>query len=106
MIVKKRNMSNEKDNWMEDVFQSMKGSQKAKPDTAVFAKIEARIDGSKSTVIPLRQRGYAVAASLLILVLNALALYDFTQGQGLPEEEMVNVEAAAPSLISNFQIYE
>lgn len=58
----------------EEIYQSMKGSQRAKPSPELFAKIENPIAASKDMVIPPQQWRYAAAAAVLNLFMNVSAL--------------------------------
>lgn len=99
-------MNDEKEKWTEEVFQSMKGSQKARPRPELFAKIEDKIAASKNKEIPLHQWRYAVAAAVIILLLNTTALLYYNQHNELSYENAVVADAYTESLISNYQIYE
>lgn len=97
---------NDKEKWIEDVFDSMKGSQRAKPDSGLFAKIEGQIDAPEAKIIPMRQWNYAAAAAVLVLILNVFAMRQYTQNNELNANEMVVSDVSGQSLISNYKIYE
>lgn len=95
-------MNDEKEKWMEDVFQSMKGSQRAKPRPELFIKIQNRIGVGDAKIVPLRQWRYAAAVAVLMLVVNTKALVYFNQKQQVSYED---VDTYNQSLISTYQIY-
>ncbi|MEZ5044879.1 MAG: hypothetical protein R2828_33615 [Saprospiraceae bacterium] len=99
-------MDDEKEKWMKDVFESMKGSQRAKPKPELFAKIENRIVLSQVKVIPLRQWQYTVVAASFMLLINTTALFFYNQNNQMDYEEVVVVDTYNESLISSYQIYE
>lgn len=99
-------MKEEKDKRIEDILSSMQGSQRAQPDLELFAKIEQRIDAPEAKIIPMRQWSYAVAAAIVLLVLNTVALRQFTQSDYSNTPEMVVTQNDSRSLISNYRIYE
>lgn len=99
-------MNDEKEKWMEEVFHSMKGSQRAKPSPELFARIEDQIAASKGKIIPLHQWRYAAAAAALVLFINVTALLYYNQYAGAANVEVAAVDAYSESLISNYQIYE
>ena len=99
-------MKEEKDKRIEDILNSMQGSQRAQPDLELFAKIEQRIDAPEAKIIPMRQWSYAVAAAIVLLVLNTVALRQFTQSDYSNTSEMVVTQNESRSLISNYRIYE
>ena len=103
-------MRTDKDQWMEDVFHSMKGSQKARPSSDLFAKIERSIAESQNdNVISMHRFRFVAAAASLVLLVNvsALLLY-FSQNQINNQASIENQESNnsyRESLISTFQIY-
>ncbi len=96
----------EKEKWMDAVFDSMKGSQRAKPSTGLFAKIERQIAGPEAKVFSRRQWQYAAAAAILVFVLNIFALRQIIQNNELNTGTLVIPDASGQSLISNYEIYE
>lgn len=99
-------MKEEKDKRIEDILSSMQGSQRAQPDLELFAKIEQRIDAPEAKIIPMRQWSYAVAAAIVLLILNTVALRQFTRSDYSNTPEMVVTQNDSRSLISNYRIYE
>lgn len=96
----------EKQQWVDGVFQSMKGSSKATPNPALFSLIEQQIEFSQAETIPKKQWRFAVAAAILVLIMNvsALILYeqDDISSNGISKSDTMY----SSSLISNYQIYE
>lgn len=100
-------MSNEKEKWIEEVFQSMKGSKRAQPRKELFAKIQNQIGAIEPKVIPLHHMRYAAAVAILLLILNAFALQQFQQSNTLQKDEMISSTASYnQSIISDYKIYE
>lgn len=99
-------MSDAKEKWMEKVFRSMKGSQRATPSPELFAKIKGQVTGSITKVVPMYQWKYAVAAAALILLVNTAALFYYSNDNGISYENAVAVDTYNQSLISTYQIYE
>ena len=74
-------MNKEKEKWIEDVFQSMKGAQRAKPRPELFNKIENQIYSSNAKIIQNFQwRSYA-AAVILLLLINTMALISYNKNR-------------------------
>ena len=95
-----RKMKNNKDKWVDEVINSMQDSQKAQPAPELFAKIEAKIGQPyKKNILINRWR---VAAAILLLVLNGLALRQINQNNR--NNEVVITQE--PSIISNYNIYK
>ena len=96
-------MNNEKDKWMENVFQSMKDSQRAKPSPELFTKIKNQI--STAGVDPLLQWRYVVAAAVLMLLINSMALIYYIEYKQVNDEHVAVGRAYKQSLINSYQIY-
>ena len=99
-------MNDDKEKWIKDVFQSMKGSQRAKPNSNLFLKIQNRIRVEKTKMVTLNQWRYAEVAAILILVMNSAALMCFSHQNKGNKETAVFAETYDPALINSFQIYE
>lgn len=102
----KNNIKNEKEEWIEDVFQSMKGSQRAKPNSNLLAKIDEKIASSSTNVIPLTQWRYAAAAAVLVLLINTSALFYYGKQNEVPYNEVPITGTYSQPLINTYQIYE
>jgi len=98
-------MNNEKEKWMEDVFQSMKGSKRAKPNPELFAKIKGQINASEAKVIPLYQWRSAAAAAVLLLFMNVATLRHYHQQDEGNYQDVAVADMYGESLISSYQIY-
>ena len=99
-------MKDDKEKWIEDVFDSMKGSQRAKPSTELLAKIEQQIGVTESKIIPIYSFRMVAAAAILLLVLNVFAVRQFMESNTVATEELLVEETSGLSLISNYNIYE
>ena len=62
--------NNDKEKWIDEVMESMKGSQRAKPDSKLFSKIQSQLHVHNANVVSMRQWSYAAAAAIILLVLN------------------------------------
>lgn len=98
-------MNEDKEKWMEDVFQSMKGSQRAKPSSDLFVKIQDQIGSGDAKVVSLHQWKYTAAAVVFILVVNTKALVYFNQQHQVNYEDVVDGNTYNQTLISTYQIY-
>ncbi len=95
----------EKEKWIDSVFESLEGSQRAKPQTDLFAAIESQLDAPEAKIIPVAQWRAGVAAAIIILVLNVFALQQFNQNRSLIQKGPLMEEDAGESLISNYKLY-
>lgn len=96
----------DKQKWIDDVFDSMQGSRRAKPSPELFGKIETEIDAPEARVIPMYQWRLTAAAAVLLLVLNVFALRQVAESNALNTGEWVVERTSNQQLISNFKIYE
>lgn len=99
-------MSTEEEKWMEEVFDSMKGSQRAQPGPELFGKIKKQLDGADEKIIPLRQWRYAAAVAAIVLLANVATLFTYQRHNDMPGEGFVMTDNYSQSLISSYQIYE
>jgi hypothetical protein len=95
-------MNEDKEQWMEDVFNSMKGSKRLQPSTDLFAKIENEISTSK--VIPIFQWKYAAAAAIVIFV-NITSVFYYTQNTEINTNDDAVAVVYNQPLLSTYQIY-
>ena len=98
-------MNDDKEKWMEDVFQSMKYSQRAKPRPDLFVKIQNQIGVGGAKIVPLRQWRHAVAVAVILLVVNATVMVYFNQQHQVNYEDIANRNIYNQTLISTYQIY-
>ena len=98
--------NSDKEKWIAEVFDSMKDSKRAKPKPELFKKIEQQIDAQDVPEIPIHQWRMAVAATLMLLVLNVFAMRLYTVSRELNAEELVLEDASTQQLAPNFKIYE
>lgn len=99
-------MKSDKEKWMEDVFESMKGSQRARPQPELLEKIMKNIDAPEAKVVPMYQWRIVAAAAVLLLVLNIFALNHYTQNSVSSSGELAVEDASSQLIISNYKIYE
>lgn len=99
-------MDNHQEKWIEAVFQSMKGSQRARPRPELLTEIKREITLSKAQVIPLRQWKYTAVAATFILMMNATALIGYNQQESINKIEVAVMDTYSQSITSSFQIYE
>jgi hypothetical protein len=99
-------MEKDKEKWIEEVFDSLKGSERAKPSADLFAKIENLIDAPEAKIIPMPQWRVAAAAAVAILFLNVFAVQQFRKINRLNNNELVVDSTSDQQLISNYKIYE
>ena len=88
-----------------DILESMKGSQKAKPDKKVWLHIQKEIGNGEAKVVSMVQRRWAVAAAALLLVVNTWALSEFYESKNIANVIPPTVEEGSPLLL-DYQIYD
>ncbi|UBM60167.1 hypothetical protein LAG90_05865 [Marinilongibacter aquaticus] len=97
-------MDSEKEKWINDVLQSMKGSRKAKPSARLFEQIESKIDSTEAKVVPL-YFWRSVAAAVLLLCLNIFAFQHLNAYRKSVSNTQVETASYSADLISDFNIY-
>ncbi len=99
-------MIEKREKWMEDTFGSLEGMKRAKPDEDLFDKIEIKISQGKAKTVYFAQWRPAVAAAILLLVLNVFAIRQYGQQSGSVQTEIGTDVAYETQLISDFNLYD
>ena len=99
-------MKKDKEKWMDDVLGSLEGSKRAQPSPELFARIESQIDAPEAKVIPITQWRIAVAAAILLLMLNVFAMRQYAHRYEVNTDDLVVEVSADQQLISNYNPYE
>lgn len=92
---------NEKEQWIDDVFDSWQGSARAVPNPDLFHRIEDQL----SVVVPMRTWRIASAAAAILLLINAFVIQQHFQNERPMAEEQMQQNSYS-NLISNYNIYE
>ena len=100
------NMNNIKEKWSEDIFQSIKGSQRAKPRPGLFIKIQNRIEAENTTIVSPLQWKFAAAAAVLLLLMTTSTWVYLSQQNQSNHNNVAAVDIYSQSLINGYQIYE
>ncbi len=98
-------MKKDQHEWTEEVFQSMRGSQRARPRPDLFSKIEDQINLHEAKVIPIVQWKWAAAVAVMILFINITALVVYNQSETITEDYAV-VNTYGEPLLTTYQIFE
>lgn len=99
-------MNVDKEKWLEGVFQSMQGSERAKPRKELFTIIKKQIADAKVNVVPMYHLRKYAAAAILILLVNSLALFYYSQTSELSNQNIAVIDTYNESIINSFQLYE
>ena len=86
-----------------DILNSTKGSQRAKPSEGLFVKIQREIREADTFIIPLPRLKWAVAAAILLLVINGLVVQ---QNYKTHKIDAIAEPAEDESIISNYTLYD
>lgn len=98
-------MKNEKDKWIEEVFESVEGIHRAEPSANLFAKIEQQVFKEGKTISMQKAKLLAVASILLVFV-NIFALSKQIKQNSLNIEVITNPTSSNQDFISNYNLYE
>lgn len=95
------------DKWIEEIFDSLEGIKRAKPDINLYATIENQLFSEESKVIPINRLRIAAVAAILILLINVISLKVYTYSSNSANTvESQTSNNYNQQLISNFKIYE
>ena len=99
-------MNEDKEEWIEGVFDSLKGSERAVPKAELFAKIKQEITSSEAKVVSIRQWRMTAAAAILLLLTNTYIIQQFSQNNLPTAQEKLSEDGYQSTLLSNYEIYE
>lgn len=89
---------NQKEEWANEVLQSLDGIKRAEPQGDLFAKITAQISEEKIVkIIPLKRLVWVAAAACIIIAVN---VYSFTPELTSVENQLVKTE-----LLTDYSLY-
>lgn len=97
-------MDKNKGKWMEDVFTSMQGSQRAIPNPELFTRINNQINSPDIVIDFWNHWRYASIAAVFVLFLNSTALIYYTKHKS-KTQNITSLDAYKKSLIRSYQIY-
>lgn len=97
-------MSKERDNWVEEVFQSMQGSHRIPAPEDLFAKIENQLEGSGTKIIPFQLWASVAVAALVLVAINISAMKYYSNSAENTNSVANSVQYESP--ITNYEIYQ
>jgi len=96
-----------KNKWIEEVFDSLQGMERAQPAPDLLGRIEQNIDRSTGQERLRGQAWLAIAAAVTLLVINLLATRQLLQPETLQAyERQGQMEGFEESLLSDYNFYE
>jgi len=99
-------MKDEKEKWVESVFESTKGSTRAKPAPDLFEKIEHQLSQVEAPVISMARLRMLAAAVFVLLIVNAFAMINYSQNAQLSSEKGASENVLSQQLLSDYNLYE
>lgn len=94
---------NNKEDWTEEIFLSMQGSIRAKPQVDLFKQIEEKLSQEDYAPLKVQKSWMHIAAAILVFCINVGAVYYASQNifdnAYIQKEQDIN-------LISNYYIYK
>ncbi len=92
---------NKKEQWANEVLDSLNGIKKASPDSDLFNKIVAQLPTENSTkIIPLSYLSWVAVAACLIICVN-IYVFNATLNTTKQEQELVTTT----TVLSDYSIY-
>lgn len=92
-------MQNDLNQRINDILNSTKGSQRAKPSGNLLQQIEQGIDLVDRNIIPIKRLRLLAVAAVLLLLVNVFAVNIYWQSE-------MNKEESSMTLISDYKLYE
>ena len=99
-------MQNEKDTWIDEVMESMEGSERARPGEDLFSRIERQLDEGSTLDFRKGQWRMLAAAAILLLILNVFVVLQFSQDTRSRSQEVTAENGVSHSLVSDYNLYE
>ena len=99
-------MKTDKEKWIDQVFESLKGNERAQASPDLLARIEDRIHQPKTKVVTMSQWRFAIAAAILLLLLNVVGLRQYLQTNPTDTPGLAIEETTVDALLSTYQLYE
>lgn len=91
--------------WINDVLTSMQGSQRAKPKTELFTKINNQFINEKVIINSKILYKYAIVA-ICLLLMNSITLVYYFKHHQINTENVTSLDAYNKALTNNsYQIY-
>lgn len=90
-----------KEEWANEVLNSLNGMKRAEPSTDLFDKISAKLPKNEAKIIPLKRLRWVAAAACLFIAVN---VYVFNY-QIKNKQEVSYSQTSTSTLLSNYSIY-
>ena len=89
------------EDWKDDIINSLKGAEKAKPSANAFSKIQEKIAKQTPNKPGTKTEWWAVAATIsLIVMANVYFLLSYSSTESNKADEMYS------GIVSNYNLYE
>lgn len=98
-------MKKEKEDWINNVLNSLEGSEPAKPPYSLFDKINAQVVTNRDEIIPIIWLRIASVAAVLLFMVNIFILKNYSESNYIDKGETA-IQQEGKFLISDFNIYE
>lgn len=99
-------MKDDLENWIDNAFDSLKGSKKASPDPGLLARIEAGLGTQEAKTIPVVQWRLAAVAAAVLLLLNIWAVSGYISSDQTRSDGSGWEAESDRQLISNYRLYD
>lgn len=91
-----------KEQWANEVLQSLEGIQRAKPNANLFAEITAKLPKKTVKIIPLKRLRWAAVAACVIIAAN---IYVFSSGINQTQQN-ITTNAEEYGLVTDYALYK
>jgi len=96
-------MKLEDKDWYDNIIESMKGSERAQPNTTLFNKVEDKLSTGPK-VIAIYQLRWAVAVAVLLIVFNTWSINRMVASN--KNIAKTNTTYTTINLVSNYNFYQ
>ena len=98
-------MKQKADKWVDEVMNSLEGSQRATPPVGLLDKIEAQLSVPGAKRIPLRSLRWLAAAAIALLFVNLFSLR-MTQANQPTTADGATISEDSDRIVPTYNLYE
>ena len=99
-------MKDENEKWIDDVINSMNGSQKAKPSAGLSNRINNQINNHSAKIISMDHWRISISAAVVIFILNIFVMQKYLTVNDLSNSPISLEENTSDQIISDYKLYD
>lgn len=102
---KRKVLTMQEEKWIDDVFESLEGIERAKPASELFSMITARLERPETKVIPLFWVRAAAVAAVVLISFNIYCLKSFSNEE-VTGDAQTDVTSGYQLISSTYNLYD